>query len=201
VTAKIDNHVEAALARLPQQLRDDANTESLIRALVAPAQDAENAGYDLFTLRRIDVAEGATLDMIGAIVGQPRNGVAVDALYRRYIRARIATNRSDGTVEALIRVAGAVLGSITDYTIEVESFPPASVTVRVINSSDKVVSPDVAEILIEFLRDAVAAGILVSTETSESLDDDVFTFDGGTGLGWGDSTDSNVGGVWASVAE
>jgi hypothetical protein len=200
VTTKIDTHAEEALGRLPQQFRGKDRIDGLIRSFVAQIQDAEDAAWQLYNLRSVDADEGVQLDMIGRIVGQPRGGVT-DPLYRRYLRARILTNSSTGTVEDLIRVTGAVLGTLTGFGIEVESFPPASVTVRVINSGDKVVSPEVAEILIEFLRDAVAGGVRIFAETSEALEDGTFTFDGGAGLGWGDSTDSNVGGVWASVEE
>jgi hypothetical protein len=59
---------------------------------------------------RPSTATGFRLDWIGAKVGQRRIG-PTDAVYRLYILARIAVNRSAGQVADLIRVAGILLTS------------------------------------------------------------------------------------------
>src|SRR5690349_3946784 len=84
------------------------NTEKLLAILATPFQSLENTLQDLLTKRSIDTAEGAQLDVIGKLVGQPRNGLDDDT-YRRYCRARIATNRSNGTNENLITITDLIV--------------------------------------------------------------------------------------------
>src|SRR5687768_16247400 len=80
------------------------NIEKLLAVSVAPAQDLENCLQQLRLYRFVDTAEGDQLDIIGRIVGLDREGLDDDD-YRRYIRARIAANNSNGTIEDLLTVA------------------------------------------------------------------------------------------------
>ena len=86
----------------------ESNIVKMLRVLLQPTQDLEDVLQALRTQRSIDAAVGAQLDMIGAIVGQPRNGMTDDD-YRIYCRARIATNRSGGSYEDLIKISLLVL--------------------------------------------------------------------------------------------
>src|SRR5262249_42034837 len=68
--------VIAALDRLCQYAKDKPNIAALLSALVAPAQDVEDAFQDLLTKRGIETGEGVQLDVVGKIVGQKRNGLS-----------------------------------------------------------------------------------------------------------------------------
>lgn len=106
----------AARARLPIQFRGKPKLEAWLCTLATPAQEIEDTLVDLLG-RSIDTSVGYILDTIGKIVGQARNGLSDDD-YRPYLRARIATNRSGGTTENLIRIARLVV-NVFDTTMQV----------------------------------------------------------------------------------
>lgn len=74
----------------------------LIRTLAEPAQAIEDAAHDLYLGFFLPAATGYRLDLIGKRVGQLREGMS-DADFRVAIRARVATNRSTGTYQDVIR--------------------------------------------------------------------------------------------------
>lgn len=164
------DHVAAALARLPSRWRDKPNLAALVTLLATAVQDVEDALQDARTLRRIATGTDAQLDTIGEIVGQERGG-ASDADYRRYLYARIASNRSHGTVEDLLRVSRLVLNDAT-LSIEVQPYAPASLVIRITGA----VTDAVAAILIVFLRVAKAAGVALQLVTSTAAATSTFRF-------------------------
>ena len=158
------DHVAEALARRPERMRAQANRSAYISLLVAPVQDIEDALQQLLTQRSLDTAIGAQLDMLGALVGQVRIS-SDDGVQRRYVRARIAANRSRGTVEDLIRISPLVVDDVAASYV-VERWAVASVIVRV---EDVAVADEVATILAEYLRVAVGAGVRVILESSSAV--------------------------------
>ena len=163
------DHVAVALSRLLEQFKNKANVVALVTALITPSNDVETELRDLLTKRQVNTAVGAQLDLIGKLVGQPRNG-AGDVDYARFIAARIATNNSKSRVEDLISVAKLVINDALD-TITVERRSVASVVVRV---TGNVVTDAVAGICVSFLRDARAAGVKLTLETQPDLDANTF---------------------------
>lgn len=151
--AKITDHAGEAVARIPSRWYGLPNFEALVRAFVAPIQTLEDALWELLTLRTIDTGSGITLDAIGEIIGEPRT-TQTDDEYRPYLRARIATNCSDGTVEALIRVCRVLLNDPA-VQVRVRTYPPASIVIRLRGA----VPAATADALIGFLRSAKAAGV------------------------------------------
>lgn len=175
------DHVTEALARLREQFKAKTNWVALTAALVQPTQDVENALFQLLTDRGVDDAEGDQLDAIGVLVGEARAGRSDDD-YRRFIRARIATNRSNGTAEQIINIARLVLGDL-DVSIRVENQGTAAYVMRILGPEMTV---DVAGILVAFLRSATAAGVRAILEYTDGIDtDDLFTFDTGPGFDTG----------------
>lgn len=76
------DHEELAISRLATQFRESTNLIAYIRALLTEADNLEQVFQDLLTKRWIDTGEGITLDILGAIVGQPR--ILVDAVILFY---------------------------------------------------------------------------------------------------------------------
>lgn len=170
--AQITDHTDRAVARLPSQFRESPVFVALMRAFAGPGQGVEDALWALLVLRDIINGTGATLDGIGDLVGQPRNG-QLDDQYRRYILTRILVNRSTGVTRDLIRVTRAALAPETALRVQVDRQGIASAVVRVL----EYVTPDVAaDDLIAFLRDATKAGVRVLLETLVELEDTSFTF-------------------------
>lgn len=166
MATQITDHGARALARLKHQFKDKPKIESFLNALTAQGQELETALFALLTERGIDDAVGVQLDALGDIVGQPRNGLDDDD-YRRFVRARIATNKSRGTVAEILKVARLVIDDDA-AAFELELQPPAAVVLRL---ADIVVSDDLADILIGFLRDVSAAGVRMILEYPTVADD------------------------------
>lgn len=86
-----------AYGRLLYQYQGKPRMEALLAAFMQRLQDAHKATWDVLTLTSIETATGAQLDRLGLIVGESRRD-RDDDIYRRWIRARVRTNRSDGRV-------------------------------------------------------------------------------------------------------
>jgi hypothetical protein len=180
MTARID-HVASALARLPQQLRGKTRLEALVTSLAEAGQSVEDALMDLFLLRYIDTATGTQLDVIGSIVGQARLELS-DADYRRFIRARISTNRSTGTGRRIIRIARLILNDST-LGVVLTNYGTAAYRVRI---TDGAVTDAIADILLSFLTEATVGGVRVLVQVMTEGPAGSFRFDAGPpGLGFG----------------
>lgn len=155
----ITNHTARVRARIREQFKDKDNYVAFLNLLAAPAQDIEDALYDLLTLRAIDTAEGTQLDNIGTIVGQDRGGLDDDE-YRPRLRARIATNRSAGTYTDLISITRLILDG-EDVTVTLEPQYPAGL---VVNIGGDAISEELSDALISFLRDGRAGGVRLILE-------------------------------------
>lgn len=153
------DHAAEAYGRLLHQFKDKPNLVALLAIFMRQFDELEAAIYALLVERTIYAAVGAQLDQIGAVVGQPRNGMDDDT-YRRYILARVAANNSDGLVEDLIDITRLILNSDTT-TVQVVSKGFATVIVRALGDR---VEWSVASIIIELLRFAAVGAARVLFE-------------------------------------
>lgn len=71
------DHLVLAESRLATEYRESLNLINYIRSLLLEANTLEQVFQDLVNTRTIDTATGTTLDIIGAIVGQPRSFVVL----------------------------------------------------------------------------------------------------------------------------
>lgn len=152
--------------------------EKLLACLCAPAQGIENALAQLLTQRTLDTAAGANLDVIGAIVGQPRNGL-VDDDYRRYVRARIATNNSNGTTNNLIHIVKLILNITATGKIFVRAVQNATFILEV---RDRAVTEAESRAMHDMLCAATSAGIRIVIVYSRQALAGVFRFNSGPGF-------------------
>lgn len=172
--------------------------------LTAGAQPLEDTFQNLIVNRRVDNAVGAQLDLLGKLVTQPRNGND-DETYRRHIKARIATNASDGIRRELINITKLVLGDdVEGAYIHVHNTGVAAIHIGI---EDIVIDADLAAIIMSFLRDAASAGVRIILEYWPSPESEMFVMgsvDGGiaiTGKGFGFTLDSSMGGTLAGSME
>lgn len=165
------DHVAIALGRLPQQFKDATKLQAFISAFMSESQALENAMQDLLTQRTLDNAVGAQLDVIGKIVGQARGGLS-DTDYRRYCRARIAANRSNGVPEDLIKVAEAAIADVAAKII-LNNSGVASLIVRVASAA---ADDATANAIFDLLEIAVSAGVRFVLETQYTADSDTWMF-------------------------
>lgn len=148
--------------------------ERFLAALLEPAAEIESALHQMIAMRRLDDAVGVHLETIGDLVGQDREGFDDDT-YRRLIRARIAANRSDGTLDDLIRVATLVVWD-DDARFWADHLIGAELVFRV---EGVALSDAIAGVLLRLLRIAVGAAIRLVLEWWTDDDEDaLFTFDG-----------------------
>lgn len=72
------DHLELAESRLATQYRESTNLINYIRSLLLEANTLEQVFRDLIELRWINTATGVNLDILGAIVGQPRTFIGAE---------------------------------------------------------------------------------------------------------------------------
>ena len=151
------NHIDKALSRLPEQLKRSTVLIAFLKAVLTPMQELEEMFFSLLALKSIDDATDAVLDLIGKLVGQPRNGQA-DVTYRMYIKVRLAVNRSRGLPSDYVKISSLLF---PDANVEVKAKgATAEVTLHgvVLSASD-------AAIVLGFLQDAHGAGVRVVLHT------------------------------------
>ncbi len=156
----------------------DSNFTKLLRAIYGPIQELEDAFQQLLQERFINNATGHTLTLIGGIVGQERNGISDDEVFRRYVRARIATNKSSGIGPDMLNVARLILGS-DPVTVVADPNGIATVTMTITGGE---IDSDLALALFRFLYVAKGDAIRLILAWTESPLADTFTFD--IGPGW-----------------
>jgi hypothetical protein len=186
----VTDHADRAVARLLEQFRAGETVPALVRAVAAQAQAVEDALWDALVLRRLDQAEGTRLDVIGRIVGQPREGRS-DAEYLLWLRARMLINQSSGRAEDIISVLHALLQGSSGIVLE-EQFP-AGLVVRV--DSGATISPTTSASILNLVK---AGGVRAILESATTIDTTSFAFDD-NGAGFGDSTNAAVGGTFATA--
>ena len=152
--------------------------ETLFTVLLKPFQRFENACIQLLTQRGVDVAAGVQLDVLGKIVGQARLG-NTDDVYRRYIRARIATNRSTGRREEIINIAHLIV-NLPGLVVRVHTIGNASAIVQLDGVAIDQATADVARDMI--CRAAAANGVRLVLEYALVPPASVFRYDSGPGF-------------------
>lgn len=91
--------------------RADSNIGKLILLVSGQMEDLEETLKKVESWHDINQAEGTTLDLIAANIGQAR-GLATDEVLRILIRARVARNLSDGTMDGVINSLAITLNTI-----------------------------------------------------------------------------------------
>jgi hypothetical protein len=133
----IDNHIELAIDRLPQQYKDASakynptyseeslsGWESFLHSFVAPAQDMENIMIDMLNERGLTTAEGVNLDRIGQIVGIDRQGLPDDE-YQIQLIGQIAANNSNTTGDDLLGITAILIGVNVPKIVQIRELFPA----------------------------------------------------------------------------
>jgi len=119
---------------LPWTFRQAGRLVAIVGGVADALQAAEDELDALAGVFDIDNATGPVLDLVGLRVGEARDG-RVDAVYRRFIRARIQRNRSRGEGWRVARIARLMLGGVVasrrraaprliEVTVEVDTARP-----------------------------------------------------------------------------
>lgn len=129
----IPDFKERALRDLLSQFRSSPRITALISAVMAGAQSLEDEMLDFVLAFRIDSASGDQLDILADIVGEQRGGLD-DIQLRRIVRARVAANRSNGSIADVYNVFRlATTGPDPEDRVLVWDEYPANFTLEVIS--------------------------------------------------------------------
>lgn len=108
-----------------------SNISKLFKIITDELMEIQSTFQKINDWRDVDNAEGFGLDRIGFNVRQFR-GMAPDEIYRVLIKSRIARNRSDGSINTIIRVLSMALDTdpselkiVEGYTDPMEPEPAA----------------------------------------------------------------------------
>ena len=189
------DHKELAVSRLAHQFKNSTNLINYIKTLLIEANTLEDVFQSLIHDRTIETATDATLDIIGAIVGQARlyddsNTLIDDDLYRLHIKARIKRNTSQGLAEDLIDWANFIFNS--DLVMYDGSLGRFSLGI-----SKKLSSSEIALVR----SDALGKPLGVRFDTLITFDQDsIFGFAPiANAKGFGDVNDPSAGGKFAEI--
>ncbi len=113
-------HREAAQSLLLSQFSEVVapKLNAIVRAIGRQCQDLENALVDLLVSRMLPYAAKAQLDIIGTLVGEPRNSLD-DDVYRVAIQLRIYRNNCGGTPAEMAAIARQLSGAAAVQYIEI----------------------------------------------------------------------------------
>jgi len=166
MTEHYTDHVTRGVERLIERYRLP-RTSALLASWLTEAQAVEDAFWQLLTERHVAVATGETLDILGRIVGQPRDG-RDDATYRLWISARVMVQRSSGTTEEILAIANKLVGGAE---VVMREYYPASFILNM-GGLDVHTGLEIAQLLML----AKAAGVRFMATWSNVAWPSVFTF-------------------------
>lgn len=170
-------HVTEGLAKLLGQYKDATDLRALFSLLLTQVQTIENDAADVIKGISVTTAANYQLDIIGAIVGEPRQG-RTDAQYRPRILSRIGINISNGHPDEVLEIMTATNGG-KPFTLQ--EYQPAAFELH--GDIDPAQLNDVLGVLRE-LRPAGVQAYVTYALPSPSI---TFRYDGPDGTGY-DST-------------
>jgi hypothetical protein len=155
------DHAERMVSKLIEFFRKP-RASAVLRDVFGPqVQEIEDTLWELFQAFDLDTATGATLDFLGAIVGELRNDRDDDE-YRVAVKLRLMVNRSEGTVEELLAIL--VLAD-PDLVFTLREYWPASIILRWTGAFTRLAAPD----LFVLMQQAKPAGVLMHAIISDPI--------------------------------
>jgi hypothetical protein len=193
----VSSHIEQGLANLVEQFKDKPKIASLLTSFLNQIQDLEDAFWTLLWDRYLDVATGVSLDGLGDIVGESREGREDDA-YRQGIKTRILINLSSGTPEEILAIFVSFFSGTSYHLMEL---PPAYFKVRVLGKM-----PDEPTVLQfhNLLQEIKAAGVGAGLHYQLVEEGNVFQFSSSDSIendsntGFANDTQT-TGGTWSDI--
>jgi hypothetical protein len=165
-------HVVEGLAKLLGQFSGSVNLRNLLTILLTQVQSIENDVAAVAAGLTVSTATNYQLDIIGAIVGEPRAG-RTDASYRPRILSRIGINISNGHPDEILEILTATLG----HSVTLTEYAPAAFEIYTLVADPSVLA-DVVSVLTS-LRPAGVSGYFTWHPSGT-----VFQYDGAAGTGY-----------------
>ena len=160
IPARDDAMTADGLARLTSMFAKTVTVTGLVKSYVNRVQELEDALWTVLNGRSLGtVVGGITLDVLGQLVGEPRNGRS-DGWYTVALRLRILTNRSVGSTTSVFALLDAAEPG-AKWTFD-EAYPAAFSVVWF-------GSLDAYNALIEFLPQTRAGGVACAITWSPAI--------------------------------
>ncbi len=156
-------------------------------SVIDQLQELENTYFDLIENRALDTAEGVQLDRLGENLGLEREPGQSDDDYRILLNTQIVANLSNGEAETLIEITRVLTDS---SVVKLQELFPAHVIIEFDGEATN------QSLVVQRLKRVKAAGVgldLVKDVGAES-----FVFEGGDGLGFSSTQDTDTGGILSS---
>lgn len=185
---KTANHL-LMVELLIDQYRSDSSLRGYIAAQLQQSQEIEEASQEVAKSRDIDQAVGVSLDVIGILVGQQRNG-QTDDVYRVFLKARILVNVGNGRGEEILDLLTQTVpdgGSFSFYEMY-----PAGLFVR-LYETDSALASAISGLVCKIK----AAGIGCTVSLTPDLAGGFFY--GANSPGFGSSNSAITGGAWTGL--
>jgi hypothetical protein len=155
----VTDHEEQAYGLFIDQFAEKPRLAALLASYTQEIQELEDAIWAVRVGRFLDNAEGAQLDVIGKLVGEPREGRA-DNIYKILINGKIRTNWSLGRPKDVIETMRLVQGPANSHRYH--SVFPASFEVAFqggfVETDRGFVAPELALLMARLVRAARAKG-------------------------------------------
>jgi hypothetical protein len=158
-------HIADYETRGPEQLVEryrQPRIMAVLRSWLSELQYVEDVFWSLLTERIVDNASDARLDILGRILGQPREGRS-DEVYRAWVAARVLVLRSSGQIEQLIAIMRRLLGP--SVPIYIEEYYPLAMMLR----AEAPIDPTLGAQIAKFLAAAKGGGVALHFEWSSAL--------------------------------
>ncbi len=145
-------HIDAALANVLEQYRDQPDLEKLLRIYVARWQSIENVLQTILEFRLLDVATGWLLAVYGKLLDLPRRAGWTDDQWRFFLRLKVQALRSSGTTDELLAIADAMVPTSSTGTARLFPEYPRAYRIELPD-----IAPDLQSLALELLQLATAA--------------------------------------------
>ena len=165
--------VADGLALMPGHRAGKTNLDAILSIYLGQIQEIEDVAWQMLVERWVSTAVGAQLDQLGRLVGEPRRLFSADDdNYRRLIRARVAANQSDGTVNQCLIILRLVFDTDVGPLVLRQLFPAAMQVTAV----DVAVADVLSTIAASFFRAGALGGVRTQLITNIVAPAIAFTF-------------------------
>lgn len=181
--------IDKGISRLAYQFIDSEKFIKFLRSFLDQFQYLQDENDNLAALRYLDTAEGAQLDGIGEIVGKERPDGETDELYRLLIKAKIIQNRTVMIVDETTELLSFMFGGIEVRYFLLENLKPRYDISSLLTADEQALIADLPLLIgLGFVEYHMYNGA------------DTFSFsDDPEGLGFGDISNTGVGGNFAKI--
>jgi molybdopterin-binding protein len=105
---QITDHGARAIARLAMQYIDKSLMQGVCSAIGVQTQDIESGLFGIYTAQDIDLATGVSLEVIGYLLEENKNGLS-DTEFRAVLQAKIEALVGNATRDDMIAIVDAIV--------------------------------------------------------------------------------------------